>query len=182
MRNSMQSPFFPSLIRVWKNGTRSPSKVSRIPAVPVATRALQAGMHYTFDTPTGSFMKFFCAVLACATLCIAAPKIEPKSEIGEINGAKFRIDIPENWNGGLVMYCHGYSPVAGAYKEGKLPAFLEVFTGQGYAVAQSGYAAGGWAIQEGIEDTEALRRYFATKYGQPKETYITGHSMGGFLT
>lgn len=127
-------------------------------------------------------MKLFCAVIVCATLCIAAPKVEPKSEIGEINGAKFRIDIPENWNGGVVMYCHGYSPVAGAFKEGKLPAFLEVFTEQGFAVAQSGYAAGGWAIQEAIADTEALRRYFTTKYGQPKETYVTGHSMGGFLT
>jgi pimeloyl-ACP methyl ester carboxylesterase len=127
-------------------------------------------------------MKLFSALLACATLCVAAPKVEPKTEIGEINGAKFRIDIPENWNGGLVMYCHGYSPVAGSYKEGKLPPVLTVFTEQGYALAQSGYAAGGWAIQEAVEDTEALRRYFNDKYGQPKETFITGHSMGGFLT
>lgn len=127
-------------------------------------------------------MKLIGALLVCATLCLAAPKVEPKTEIGEINGAKFRIDIPENWNGGLVMYCHGYSAVAGAYKEGKLPAFLTVFADQGYAVAQSGYAAGGWAIQEGVADTEALRRYFTNKYGHPKETYITGHSMGGFLT
>ena len=91
-------------------------------------------------------MKLFSALLACASLCLAAPKVDPRTEIGEINGAKFRIDIPDNWNGGLVMYCHGYSPVAGAYKEGKLPPVLAVFTEQGYALAQSGYAAGGWAI------------------------------------
>ena len=127
-------------------------------------------------------MKLFSALLACASLCLAAPKAEPRIEIGEINGAKFRIDIPDNWNGGLVMYCHGYSPVAGAYKEGKLAPVLAVFTEQGYALAQSGYAAGGWAIQEAVEDTEGLRRYFIGKYGQPKETFITGHSMGGFLT
>ena len=71
-------------------------------------------------------MKLYTALFACATLCLAAPKVEPKTEIGEINGAKFRIDIPDNWNGGLVMYCHGYSPVAGAYKEGKLPPVLAV--------------------------------------------------------
>ena len=59
-------------------------------------------------------MKLLSALLACASLCLAAPKVQPKTEIGEINGAKFRIDIPDNWNGGLVMYCHGYSPVAGA--------------------------------------------------------------------
>ena len=33
-----------------------------------------------------------------------------------------------------------------------------------------------------MQDTEALRRYFSHKYGAPKETYATGHSMGGFLT
>ena len=59
---------------------------------------------------------------------------------------------------------------------------LAVFIAAGYAVAQSGYAAGGWAIQEAVVDTESLRRYFVRKYGPVKETYVTGHSMGGFLT
>lgn len=111
-----------------------------------------------------------------AVLCAA-----PRTEIGELNGAKFRIDVPENWNGGLVVYCHGYNPVAVSYEDKPMP-LLGVFVGQGYAVAQSGYAAGGWAIQEAVQDTEALRRYFSGKYGAPKETYVTGHSMGGFLT
>jgi len=138
---------------------------------------------YTLDTSLKVLkMKLLTAFFVCATLSLAGPKVEPKTEIGEINGAKFRIDIPENWNGGLVMYCHGYNPAAVSYKEGKLPAVLAVFTEQGYALAQSGYAAGGWAIQEAVEDTEALRRYFTGKYGQPKETIVTGHSMGGFLT
>lgn len=109
---------------------------------------------------------------------MAAPRIET----GAINGAAFRIDTPENWNGGLVVYCHGYNPAPVSYNDQKLAPFLQVFADQGYAVAQSGYAAGGWAIQEGIVDTESLRRYFVSKYGQPKETFITGHSMGGFLT
>ncbi len=127
-------------------------------------------------------MKMSATSLICAALCFSAANAEPKTELGEINGAKFRIDVPEKWNGGLVVYCHGYSPVPGTYKEGKLPPVFAVFTDQGYALAQSGYAAGGWAIQEAVTDIESLRRYFATKYGKPKETYITGHSMGGFLT
>jgi pimeloyl-ACP methyl ester carboxylesterase len=105
----------------------------------------------------------------------------PRTELGEINGAKFRIDMPEKWNGGLVLYCHGYNAAPVSYEDKPLP-LLSVFAGQGYAVAQSGYAAGGWAIQEAIEDMEALRRYFASKYGAPTETYVTGHFMGGFLT
>ncbi len=106
-----------------------------------------------------------------------------KVEVGDINGAKFRIDVPEKWNGGMVVYCHGYSPTPQGFDaNGKLNPVLQVFVDQGYALVQSGYAAGGWAIQEAVVDTESLRRYFVKKYGAAKETYVTGHSMGGFLT
>jgi len=110
-------------------------------------------------------------------VCLAAGH----AELGEINGAKFRIDMPEKWNGGLVVYCHGYSDTPGSFEDRRNP-FIDVFVSQGYAFIQSGFAAGGWAIEEGVQDTEALRRYFIRKYGAPKETYVTGHSMGGFLT
>lgn len=118
------------------------------------------------------------AFAGLATLATAAPKVET----GIINGAAFRIDVPENWNGGLVVYCHGYNQSPIHYKEGAPNPMAAIFSDQGYAVAQSGYATGGWAIQEAAVDTESLRRYFTTKYGVPKETYLTGHSMGGFLT
>ncbi len=114
-----------------------------------------------------------------AALCAA----ESKVEIGEINGAKFRIDVPDNWNGGLVMYCHGYSTTPANFKpDAKPSASLEVFLSAGYAVAQSGYSGIGWAVQEAIDDTQALRRYFTARYGKPKETFITGQSMGAFTT
>ncbi len=115
-------------------------------------------------------------------LCLLSAPVfcAPKSETGDLNGAKFRIDVPENWNGGLVMYCHGYSPMPGSYDE-KVPPISQLFLSFGYAVAQSGYVSGGWAIEEAVDDTEALRRYFSRDYGSPKETFVTGHSMGGFL-
>jgi pimeloyl-ACP methyl ester carboxylesterase len=123
-------------------------------------------------------MKQFLLVCLFSVLCFA----DAKTETGDINGAKFRIDVPQNWNGGLVVYCHGYNPRALGFEGSKQNPILQPFLDQGYAVAQSGYASGGWAIQEAAVDTESLRRYFVHKYGQPKETYITGHSMGGFLT
>jgi len=114
-----------------------------------------------------------------SALCAA----ESKVEIGEINGAKFRIDVPANWSGGLVMYCHGYSATPANFKEDSRPdPRWAVFLDAGYAVAQSGYSAIGWAVQEAIDDTQALRRYFVAKHGKPKETFVTGHSMGGFTT
>src|SRR5437879_3848887 len=122
-------------------------------------------------------MKTLLLVLALLAPLHAAAR----TEIGEINGAKFRIDVPENWNRGLVVYCRGYSDSPGTY-ENKPNPFIDIFTNQGYAFIQSGYAAGGWAIQEAVEDTEALRRYFIRKYGVPKETFVTGHSIGGCRT
>ena len=120
--------------------------------------------------------------LTILLIVIASLTVFAKTEIGQLNQAKFRIDIPDNWNHGLVMHCHGYNPESGAFKDKELAPSLAVFVKAGYAVAQSGYSAGGWAVEQAVVDTEVLRQYFAEKYGKPSETYVTGDSMGGLLT
>ncbi len=126
-------------------------------------------------------MRTFLCFIVAAIFGAAIPALA-KTERGEINGAQFRIDVPDHWNGSLVMYCHGYAAEPVTYKAGELPPFLRVFTDAGFAVAQSGYAAGGWAVEQAQTDIEGLRRYFISKYRKPRETFVTGHSMGGFLT
>ena len=103
------------------------------------------------------------------------------TERGEINGAQYLIEMPAEWNGTLLVYCHGYSGSPGRFPEGK-PSALAALTQTGAAVIQSGYAAGGWAIEEAVQDTQALVRHFPAKHGKPKLTLVLGHSMGGFLT
>lgn len=111
-------------------------------------------------------------------------------DTGVINGADYRIDLPANWGQKgnprrLVMYAHGYETIGSPRnlnEPGNLTFFQEVFLKSGYAVAQSAYRQQGWAVSEGVEDTEALRKYFVRKYGQPDSTFITGHSMGGMIT
>ncbi len=120
--------------------------------------------------------------LAALLLLTSLVRAEPKVERGEINGAQFRIDVPENWNGVLILFCHGYAVAPVRFDDPKLSPLLAGLVSEGNAVAQSGYVAGGWAVAEAIQDTEALRRYFITKHGKPKETYISGGSMGGHLT
>ena len=138
-------------------------------------------------------MKRFCVVLLLLTAPgwpqnakmskgVEAPKAPFKVETGEIGGARFKIEVPENWNHGLVMYCHGYDDNAGLPDDKAVQPVFDVLLTQGYAVAESGYSAGGWAVEQAVTDTEALRKYFGEKYSQPKETYIAGRSMGGFLT
>ena len=129
---------------------------------------------------------------ACAALLMIAvlPRVHAQApanrvESGAINGAPFYIEVPAQWNKGLVMYTHGYT-IAGqrppAPDTARMKAFRDVFLSRGFAFAASDYSVQGWAVKEAIEDTEALRRYFVAKYGAPAESYITGHSMGGHIT
>ena len=106
-----------------------------------------------------------------------------KTEIGKIDGASFRIDVPKNWNHGLVLYFHGYEPTPQTFDPKYPPTrILQEILNRGYAVARSGYAVGGWAVPQAASEADALRRYFRKKYGQPHETFLMGHSMGGLLT
>jgi pimeloyl-ACP methyl ester carboxylesterase len=118
-------------------------------------------------------------------LLLALNSAHAKTEFGNLQDAQFRIDVPENWNHGLVVYYHGYRTEnhGRVFDESKpLEPELAVFTKAGYAVIQSGYSRGGWALEQAIPETEALRRYFIDHYGKPSETYVAGHSMGGALT
>jgi pimeloyl-ACP methyl ester carboxylesterase len=56
------------------------------------------------------------------------------------------------------------------------------FAAAGFEVIQSGYSKTGWAVEQAVPETEQLREYAIAKNGPPKETYVTGHSMGGMLT
>jgi pimeloyl-ACP methyl ester carboxylesterase len=123
------------------------------------------------------------------SLVVEPSPVPVSTELGEINGASFRIDIPQQgWNKGLVMYFHGYEQkprvfALGADSKPYPPSrVLQQLLNRGYAVAESGYSTGGWAVSAAAQDQETLRRYFVKKYGAPKEIFAMGHSMGGLLT
>ncbi len=104
------------------------------------------------------------------------------TETGILNGAEYRIDIPRAWNGSLIVWFHGYAEHGATFHASEhLHPDLETFADRHYAVAQSAYSEGGWAVQQAYPETETLRRYFNKTYGNPKETYVAGGSMGGAL-
>ena len=105
-----------------------------------------------------------------------------KRDTGIINGAAYEIQIPTNWNKKLVLYAHGYEQVNTPHNMLYKNPLLDVFLDRGFAVARSTYNRTGWALPEGVDDTEALRKYFTKKYGKLDSTFITGHSMGGGVT
>lgn len=104
----------------------------------------------------------------------------PVEDTGTLAAAPYRIDIPADWNGELVMLVHGFEPV-GVPRASPWPAneATPVFLSKGYAVAQSGFATQGWAMRDGIDDTERLRAHFVERHGAPRRTWLVGFSMGG---
>lgn len=104
-------------------------------------------------------------------------------EVGVIDNAEYRIDMPDDWNHNLVVFYHGYSESPYHYRpdaaiNGQARPMLE----RRYAVIQSAFSQTGWALASAYPETEKLRKYFVKKYGQPKESFVAGVSMGGALT
>ncbi|UPG85702.1 hypothetical protein L2Y94_20815 [Luteibacter aegosomatis] len=117
---------------------------------------------------------------SCATVTAGAADVPPGIHAGTLQGASYRIDIPANWNGDLVMLMHGYQPVgAPVTKPMEAADATPVFLKKGYAVAQSQYASQGWAVGDAIADNERLRQYFTHTYARPSHTYLYGFSLGG---
>lgn len=104
-------------------------------------------------------------------------------ETGMLAGAGYRIDLPEPWNRGLIVFFHGTWDRMGKFSDSEpLPGFLQILKDRGYAVVQSTYAEPGWAVEQAIDDSERLRQHFIDTHGKPQQTFAVGMSMGGLLT
>lgn len=105
-------------------------------------------------------------------------------DTGTVNHTHYKIYIPKDWKHKLVMFAHGYefmgSPSAIASPQ--LDQMAKIFLEKGFAVAASAYRYQGFALPQGVDDTEALRQYFSDNFGIPDTTYMTGQSMGGGVT
>ena len=134
--------------------------------------------------------KTLLVVAAALGLAVPAAGAAPTTLTGELNGAPYRIVVPENWNGTLVVHAHGYRDLAdhpGEVDDRSAPASpsaaLEpALLAQGYALAGSAYKTNGWAVQDAISDTKALVSYFRGAVGQPNRTLLWGFSMGSVAT
>jgi pimeloyl-ACP methyl ester carboxylesterase len=101
---------------------------------------------------------------------------------GVHNGAGYRIEVPKNWNGELVLYAHGYRGQGLELTVSNPTNLREHLLKNGYAWAASSYSTNGYDVAQGVKDTHALGSLFNGKVGNPKRVYITGHSMGGHIT
>ena len=106
---------------------------------------------------------------------------------GRYDGGLYRVEIPDSWNGELVLYAHGFVTNAGAQgsnlRVGNDPIREHLIQG-GFAWAASSYRCNGYVPGQGLLDTMALVDIFTkTNDGRaPQRTYLTGTSMGGHVT
>jgi pimeloyl-ACP methyl ester carboxylesterase len=118
-----------------------------------------------------------------STAEVEPPPVPVQTETGQLDGASYRIDIPQNWNHSLVIYFHGYEAKPKTFEQQHPPGrILQQVLNRGFAVAQSGYSTGGWAVARALHETDAVRSRFVHEHGNPRETYVMGHSMGGLMT
>lgn len=115
--------------------------------------------------------------------------VETDRWAGVLNGAGYRIEVPKNWNGKLVMYAHGYAGTGNELVVTTPSTLRAYLVANGYAWAASSYTKNYYDVRVGVEDTNALANEFtkiAAARGRtlsaPTRIYIAGHSMGGHIT
>lgn len=108
-----------------------------------------------------------------------------RADFGVIDGAGYRIELPEQWNGELVLWAHGFR---GLNDEGTsysnrltfddIPA-RDVIIAQGYGWATSTYRVNGYVPGVGVDDLLRVKDRVAEVARPPSRTVIAGGSMGG---
>jgi pimeloyl-ACP methyl ester carboxylesterase len=103
-----------------------------------------------------------------------------KASFGTLGNTVYQIEMPNAWNGELVMYAHGFAGFGTEVAVDPPPrALREQFVAQGYAWAASSFSENGYTPGIGADDTLALKQYFEQQFGKAKRVYLAGASMGG---
>ena len=124
------------------------------------------------------------ALLAVVLLALAAgfaPPPVPTSDGGAISrrgtyeGGQYLIEVPASWNGGLVLFAHGYD---GGTFVSPLTSYLQ---DRGYALAASSYRTEDYRPDLYVDDMRALLDLFIREVRRPRWTVIHGQSVGGHV-
>jgi hypothetical protein len=139
-------------------------------------------------TPRGLALAALLAACLLAPVCAtqAAPQVGPLDQSGSLDGAPYRIVVPANWNGTLLVYAHGYRDKADHPGEvdntnadiAPNTSLVTALLAQGYALAGTAYRDNGWAVAEGGQDVRALVTHFRDQVALPDRTVLWAFSMG----
>jgi len=147
------------------------------------------------------------AVLGFPTAATAAdPTCKTEAAVTTCTGetsdtAKYEVRVPDDFNGTLLLWSHGYTYVA------KIPQQVPLLGGagndlratiapgapdsmvtanallnQGYALAGSGFAVPGWNAESAVKTNVELLDIVKKKFPKIKRTVAWGASLGGTIT
>lgn len=102
------------------------------------------------------------------------------AESGFYAGGAYRIEVPAGWNGGLVLFAHGYRGDSPDIQVDDSPMRGHLVQA-GYAWAASSYRGNGYRPDWAVDDLLQLRDLFIQRHGAPRWTILHGQSMGGHV-
>jgi pimeloyl-ACP methyl ester carboxylesterase len=130
------------------------------------------------------------ALVGIATAGSAFAQPGPLDVSGEINGAPYRIVVPADWNGTLLVFQRGWTDKADHPGEidNRNPTITpnatvrDALLAEGYALAGSARKSNGFSVEEGLDDVVALVSHFRENVANPAVAILWGVSVGGVIT
>lgn len=101
------------------------------------------------------------------------------AEFGTLGGAVYQIEMPDQWNGRVVLWMHGFEDLA-PEANATAPDFRRYLIAHGFAWAASSFSSTSLIPGRAADETAALWDYFVTEHGRPTWSYVAGMSMGGW--
>ena len=98
---------------------------------------------------------------------------------------QYAILVPDNWNGELVVYAHGFvdagEPLVLPEKD-NAPEIRDRIVEMGFAWAYCSYRENGLAVKDGAWATRKLQYLFVSSVKtKPSFTWLMGNSLGGLI-
>ncbi|EOD69421.1 alpha/beta hydrolase [Amycolatopsis vancoresmycina] len=127
---------------------------------------------------------FFAATLTAFGLTTAVPAhaATPAHHTGQLpDGASWVADVPPDWNGTVILYSHGFGPLAA--QDAPDAATGQALLDAGYALVGSSYSGPSWwALSSAVRDQFASLDALVQRIGEPRRTIAWGTSMGGLVS
>jgi hypothetical protein len=101
------------------------------------------------------------------------------ADFGTLGGAAYQIEMPDNWNGRLVLWMHGFEDLEPEANV-SAPDLRHYLIAHGIAWGASSFSSTSLIPGRAADETAALWDFFVRKYGRPSWSYVVGASMGGW--
>src|SRR4051812_13651777 len=127
-----------------------------------------------------------CLVVMTPLVAAAPASAETGHFTGRTANGQWVVDVPQHFNGTLLLWSHGYTFTRVGASDAPSAATRDGLLEEGYALAGSSYAGGGagWAVNQGVRAGVELISIAKAKVGtgRVERVYAWGNSLGGLIT